>query len=58
MDVFVLSLLSLVIFLGCMGLKQESQKKEIDHLSQRFNREYGDMQVLAEPNSRRWHSRG
>ena len=49
MDVFVLSLLSLVIVLGCLGLRQEAQKKDIRNWSERFTDIYGEPQTLADP---------
>ena len=49
MDVFVLSVLSLVIVLGCLGLRQEAQKNNIRNWSERFSHIYGDVQTLADP---------
>ena len=49
MDVFVLSLLSLVIVLGCLGLREEAQKKEIRNWSERFTDIYGETPTLADP---------
>ena len=49
MDVFVLSLLSLVIVLGCLGLREEAQKKEIRNWSERFSDIYGESHTLSDP---------
>lgn len=49
MDVFVLSVFSLVIVLGCLGLREEAQRKEIRNWSERFSDVYGESHTLADP---------